>query len=189
MYEWTRWLTCCITLRNHWSPPDPWSTCASESCPQVTHLDSQTDNSYSRTENSHKCSLDDRSSEKSQMNSINFRYKNPGQPVIFFLQKLSGESQYFPETSWGCLCLVCALACSLTVRSSFACLTETFFFFFRYQLHRSNCLVHGIQSGGLCDHEQVGRGSRLLQVRYKLLHLVFVTDVTWVFGSVCCFFL
>lgn len=37
MCVWTRWLMCCTTLRNHWSPPDPWSTCASESCLQVTH--------------------------------------------------------------------------------------------------------------------------------------------------------
>lgn len=37
-FAWTHLLTSCITPRNHLLPPAPWSTCASESCLQVTHL-------------------------------------------------------------------------------------------------------------------------------------------------------
>lgn len=50
------------------------------------------------------------------------------------------------QVTWGCLCLIFD-----------SC-------FYRYQLHCGDCLIHRIQPGGLCDHEQVRCGPRLLQV-------------------------
>lgn len=89
-YEWTRWLTCCTTLRNRWSPPDPWSTCASESCPQVTHTCTVRLITFKEScpQNCAKHSLDDRRYENEMYKAV-----EKCTSAHYFLIK-TGESPY-----------------------------------------------------------------------------------------------